>query len=233
MATDPTTPKEITIGMLAFPGMQPLDMVGPLDFFVLTPGLRPIVVAQRAERFTIGPGLEIAPEATFRDAPKLDVLFVPGGVGISGAIKSRETLRFLADRAAEARYVTSVCVGALVLGAARLLRGYRATTHWRYRSLLPLVGAEPVVERVVRDRNRITGGGVTAGIDFGLELISILRNDRTAEDAQLGLEYDPHPPFDAGSPATAPEAVVDDVLKATQKLYDEREALLRNLPRDG
>jgi cyclohexyl-isocyanide hydratase len=224
---------DITIGMLVFPGMQLLDFAGPLDVFDATPGFRPLLVGSGAEPFALRGGMRIAPEAGFDDAPHLDVLFVPGGTGIRGAIENSETLRFLAERGAAASYVTSVCTGSLVLGAAGLLRGYRAATHWRFLDLLALVGAEPVAERIVHDRNRITGGGVTAGIDFALALVAELRGEGLAQRMQLALEYDPRPPFQAGNPATAPAPVVKDVRAVTQRLYDEREALLRSLPRAG
>ncbi|NUK01377.1 DJ-1/PfpI family protein [Streptomyces lunaelactis] len=147
---------------------------------------------------------------TFEQCPaELDVLFVPGGTGQTKAVLNQKALHFLTDRGAQAKYVTSVCTGALVLGAAGLLNGYRAGTHWSVRDLLPLVGATPVNERVVIDGNRITGGGITAGIDFGLTLLAKLVDEEAAQTSQLAMEYAPEPPFDAGLPEQAPPAVVE------------------------
>jgi cyclohexyl-isocyanide hydratase len=160
-------------------------------------------------------GVPILPTATFEEAPEdLEILFVPGGFGGTGPVlEDPEVLDFVASRGARATYVTSVCTGALILGAAGLLQGYQATTHWAYHDLLPLVGAEPVAARVVEDRNRITGGGVTSGIDFGLTLLARLTSDDYARGWQLGTEYDPHPPFDAGSPAKAGSFIEGEVLE--------------------
>jgi cyclohexyl-isocyanide hydratase len=155
----------------------------------------------------------IQPSTTFAECPEqLDVLFVPGGLkGTVAAMDDRDTLDFLASRGRSARYVTSVCTGSLLLGAAGLLRGYRAASHWYVRDLLPLLGASPAAERVVVDRNRLTGGGVTAGIDFGLTLAATLRGEEYARRVQLVIEYDPQPPYRAGTPETAGVAVADEV----------------------
>lgn len=155
------------------------------------------------------PGLNIVPNVTFTDCPDhLDVLFVPGGgMGTIAVMRDREVLNFLRRQAATARYVTSVCTGALVLGAAGLLKGYRATTYWAVHDLLPLLGAKPVRARLVEDRNRFTAGGITAGIDFALLLAAWLAGENYAKALQLNIEYDPAPPFDAGSPESAGEPV--------------------------
>jgi cyclohexyl-isocyanide hydratase len=139
------------------------------------------------------------------------VLFVPGGTGAIAPMRDQETLAFLSDRGARASYVTSVCTGALVLGAAGLLKGYRATTHWSVLQVLARFGATSVRDRVVKDRNRVTGGGVTAGLDFGLAMVAIMRDRFYAQTVQLLLEYDPKPPFHAGSPLSAPDSVVAQV----------------------
>ena len=154
-------------------------------------------------------GVALMPTATFTDAPaELDVLFVPGGFGTVDAMKDAEITSFLADRGRDARYVTSVCSGSLILGMAGLLDGYRAATHWATYDILDALGIEGSHERVVADRNRFTGGGVTAGIDFGLTLLAELRGEEVAKVTQLMMEYDPAPPFAAGSPDTAgPERV--------------------------
>jgi cyclohexyl-isocyanide hydratase len=150
----------------------------------------------------------VTPTTTFADCPQLDVLCVPGGVGTDDMVNDVEMLAFLRKQAAGATYVTSVCTGSLVLGAAGLLRGYRATTHWSAMDHLGPFGAIPETTRVCVDRNRITGGGVTAGIDFALTLVSIMVDRPTAEAIQLGIEYNPAPPFNAGSPDTAPSEVL-------------------------
>jgi cyclohexyl-isocyanide hydratase len=154
-------------------------------------------------------GLEVVPTTRYADTPRLDVLFVPGGPGSPDAMGDEGVLAFLRDKASEARYVTSVCTGALVLGAAGLLRGYRAATHWSTLDILLALGAEPVKERVVVDRNRVTGGGVTAGIDFGLVIVAELFGEETAKEVQLSIEYDPNPPFDSESPEAAGSDIVE------------------------
>ncbi|CAA9453538.1 MAG: ThiJ/PfpI family protein, partial [uncultured Rubrobacteraceae bacterium] len=160
----------LSVGMILFPDLTQLDLTGPYEVFARTPGTEVHLLASSPEPVRSEWGLAIVPDSTFSEAPGLDVLFVPGGPGVGPTMEDEEVLGFLARREPEASYVTSVCTGSLVLGAAGLLRGYRAATHWLYTDLLELLGAEPVFERVVKDRNRITGGGVTAGIDFGLAL---------------------------------------------------------------
>jgi len=214
------------IGMLLFPRLTQLDLTGPYEVFARMPDTRVHLVSHSLETVVSDGGLALAPNTTFDDCPPLDVLFVPGGPGISGAIESRPTLAFLQQRAVAAQYVTSVCTGALVLGAAGLLAGYRATTHWLSLDLLPIVGATPVSERIVIDRNRITGAGVTAGIDFGLVVAGQLFGADVARAIQLMMEYDPAPPFDSGSPRTASAALVTRITERCQKLQDERKRLL-------
>jgi cyclohexyl-isocyanide hydratase len=152
--------------------------------------------------------LTLMPTVSFADCPPLDVICVPGGSGTDDLVNDEETLDFLRAQARDAKYVTSVCTGSLVLGAAGLLDGYRAATHWSAMDYLALFGATPTKTRVCVDRNRITGGGVTAGIDFALTLVSILASRQIAEAIQLRLEYNPAPPFNAGSPDTAPPEVL-------------------------
>ena len=220
-----------TIGILLFPEFQLLDVAGPIEVFAATQGLESVLVAATRDRLApVGwPQIEFAPEADFAGAPHLDVLFVPGGIGVRHAIADAATRAFLADRAPGATYVTSVCTGALVLGAAGLLQGYKAATHWCYMDLLPLLGAIPVDERIVRDRNRITSGGVTAGIDFGLELAAELCGEREAQRAQLYLQYAPQPPFSAGHPSGAPRDVVENLREGSRENHEARERLLREV----
>jgi len=194
--------KQIEVGMLLYPGLTLLDLLGPQT--VLSEHARIHLVWKNRDMIRTDTGIGIEPSATFLECPKdLDVLFVPGGLGMIAAMKDREVLSFLADRGARAKYVTSVCTGSVILAAAGLLHGYRATSHWAAVEVLPLFGAEVTDGRVVTDRNRITGGGVTAGIDFGLVLLAKLRGENVAKMTQLMLEYDPQPPFDAGSPKAA------------------------------
>jgi cyclohexyl-isocyanide hydratase len=203
------------IGMLIFPGMTVLDLIGPQQFLSVAPGRTTHLLWKTREPVVSESGVPILPTVTFEEAPEdLEILFVPGGFGGTGPVlEDPEVLDFVASRGARATYVTSVCTGALILGAAGLLQGYQATTHWAYHDLLPLVGAELVAARVVEDRNRITGGGVTSGIDFGLTLLARLTSDDYARGWQLGTEYDPHPPFDAGSPAKAGSFIEGEVLE--------------------
>ncbi len=203
------------IGMLVFPGMTILDLIGPQQYFAVAPGRTTHLLWKSRDPVVSDSGVPILPTATFDEAPEeLEILFVPGGFqGTSATIEDPHVLDFVASRGQRATYVTSVCTGALILGAAGLLQGYQATTHWAYHDLLPLVGAEPVAARVVEDRNRITGGGVTSGIDFGLTLLARLAGEDYARGWQLGTEYDPHPPFDAGTPDKAGQFIEGEVLR--------------------
>jgi len=164
---------------------------------------------------TSSTGLVFTPTMTYADCPRLDVICVPGGAGVGALMEDPHTLDFLKDQAQTARYVTSVCTGSLVLGAAGLLRGRKATTHWAYHDLLAPLGAIAVQARVVRDGNLFTGGGITAGIDFALTLAAELYSEDVAQRVQLQIEYAPAPPFDAGSPQTAPKNVLEDANQRT------------------
>ena len=197
------------IAFLIYPEFTALDMVGPHYMFTGLMGATVHLVAKSRDPVRSDAGLLFVPSATLDECPRdLDILCVPGGsLGTLAAMEDRETMRFLQDRGARAKYVTSVCTGSLLLGAAGLLEGYRATSHWATRKLLPLFGATLADGRVVRDRNRVTGGGVTAGIDFGLYLVGQLRDREYAEGMQLLAEYAPAPPYDAGTPERAPAAV--------------------------
>jgi putative intracellular protease/amidase len=199
--------------MLVHSGMVLLDLVGPLTVFNLL-GAAVALAGKEGAPVTTDVGLPVMPTARYADvAPGAAVLFVPGGLGGSvAAMQDAATLDFLAAQGAAARWVSSVCTGALVLGAAGLLRGRRATTHWYVRDLLPLLGAIPAAGRVVTDGNRITGGGVTAGLDFGLTIAAALAGAEAARRIQLVLEYAPDPPFAAGMPEGAGPALTADVL---------------------
>ncbi len=215
----------LSIGMVLFPGLTPLDLAGPDEVLARLPDTTVHLVADGRAPVRTEQGLTITPDATFDDVPPLDLLCVPGGPGVDRLMEDAGLLGFLEARARRARFVTSVCTGALLLGAAGLLRGYRATTHWLSLDLLPLFGAIPVEERVVVDRDRLTGGGVTAGIDLGLAVAAELFGRAVAEEIQLTIEYDPAPPFRSGSPRTAPPAVVERVTRARGQRQEERRAI--------
>ena len=196
------------IGFVLFPGMTQLDLTGPYEVLARLPGAEIHLVWKDPAPVRSDHGLAIVPTDTFERCPALDLICVPGGPGINELLTDNETLSFIRHQAWGARYVTSVCTGALVLGAAGLLQGKRATTHWMSHGLLAEFGAIPVAARVVTDGRLITGGGVTAGIDFGLAIIAELAGPELAEAIELGLEYDPQPPFGTGSPERAgPELV--------------------------
>jgi cyclohexyl-isocyanide hydratase len=199
------------IGMIVFERMTNLDFVGPHDLLARVP---------QAQIYTLGKTLKpmlsdartiIVADTLLKDAPELDMIFIGGGAGTTTLMEDKEVLDWLRERAPRAKWITSVCTGALVLGAAGLLRGYKAATHWTAMDILPILGAIPVHERVVVDRNRISGGGVTAGIDFGLVTIAQLWGQELAETIQLGNEYDPQPPFQSGNPRTASKAALANV----------------------
>jgi cyclohexyl-isocyanide hydratase len=197
----------LQIGLVLFPKLTQLDLTGPLQVFSSVPGAKVHLIWKRIEPVVSDSVMTLMPTTTFADCPQLDVICVPGGVGTDDMVNDEEMLAFVRRQAEHAKYVTSVCTGSLVLGAAGLLKGYRATTHWSAMDHLNPFGATPTKTRVCVDRNRISGGGVTAGIDFALTLVSILIDRRTAEAIQLRLEYNPAPPFSAGSPDTAPPEV--------------------------
>ncbi len=204
--------KPLEIGMLLYPGLTLLDLIGPQT--VLAGSSKIHLVWKTHDTVVSDNGVGVQPTASFSECPKdLDVLFVPGGPGMIPVMRDLEALAFLADRGARAKYVTSVCSGSIILGAAGLLRGYKSTSHWAVRDMLPLFGAEPVEARVVIDRNRMSGGGVTEGIDFGLVLLAHLRGEQTAQLTQLALEYDPQPPFHAGSPKGAGPMLTQQMMK--------------------
>jgi cyclohexyl-isocyanide hydratase len=207
MTSEMTGKPPLQIGMLAFPGLTLLDLVGPLT--VLHGPMQTHLLWKTKDPIQSDIGVNIEPTMSFGEAPdRFDILFVPGGPGQVDLFNDSEVMAFLAHHGARARWVTAVCTGSMVLGAAGLLEGYRATTHWGGLGILEMFGAEPVAERVVVDRNRITGGGVTAGIDFGLVLLAAIYGDHVARTTQLLMEYDPSPPFDAGLPDRAGDEAV-------------------------
>jgi cyclohexyl-isocyanide hydratase len=212
------------IGLLLFPDITQLDMTGPYEVFIKFPEANVHLIWKNRKPVTAGGGMQILPTMTFADCPPLDLICVPGGAGMNPLLNDPETLDFIRRQAKNARYVTSVCTGALVLGAAGLLKGKRATTHWMSRDMLAAFGATPVADRVVIDGNVITGGGVTAGIDFALVVAAEAFGEDLAKSIQLSIEYDPHPPFDAGSPERAGAVLVTKVRTIAAKRQAERQA---------
>jgi cyclohexyl-isocyanide hydratase len=198
----------LQIGLVIFPKVTQLDFTGPLQVFSSVPGAKVHLIWKRIEPVASDSVMMLTPTTTFADCPQLDVICVPGGAGTDDMVNDAEMLEFLRRQAKGAKYITSVCTGSLVLGAAGLLKGYRATTHWSAMDHLAPFGVVAEKTRVCVDRNRITGGGVTAGIDFALTLVSIMVDRQTAEMIQLRLEYNPAPPFNSGSPDTAPPEIL-------------------------
>ncbi|BCP51505.1 ThiJ family protein [Kaistia sp. 32K] len=208
METPPDAPK---VAMLVHPKMVALDLIGPMTVFKILRFDVQLVWKDKSPVST-DVGIPLVATHSFDECPgDLDILFVPGGtLGSVDCMNDPEVLAFLADRGARAKWVTSVCTGALVLAAAGLLKGYDATAHWAVADLLPLMGARHVDQRVVRDRNRMTGGGVTAGIDFALALAALMKGEEAARRVQLTIEYAPEPPFANGTPQEAgPERLAE------------------------
>jgi cyclohexyl-isocyanide hydratase len=213
----------LQIGLVIFPKVTQLDFTGPLQVFSSVPGAKVHLIWKRIEPVTSDSVMTLTPTVTFADCPQLDVICVPGGSGTDDMVNDEEMLEFLRLQAKGAKYITSVCTGSLVLGAAGLLKGYQATTHWSAMDHLAPFGAVPTKTRVCVDRNRITGGGVTAGIDFALTLVSIMVDRPTAEAIQLRLEYNPAPPFNSGSPDTAPPEILARIRERIAPFAQRRE----------
>lgn len=218
---------ERLIGMLAFARMTQLDLTGPYEVFARLPNTRVHLVAHRLDAIETDRGLTLLPTTTYATCPQLDVIMVPGGPGQQELMDDEPTLDFLREQAKSAQYVSSVCTGSLVLGAAGLLKGRRATCHWAAIELLAALGATPTRERVVVDGNVITGAGVASGIDFALVLAALLEDETAAREIQLQIEYDPAPPFDSGSPATAPPELVAQLRARGAPLFAAREQAAR------
>jgi cyclohexyl-isocyanide hydratase len=221
------------IGMLLFPRMTQLDLTGPFEVFSRLPGADVLLLSKTLEPVVADTGLGLLPTATLRDCPPLDVICVPGGPGVNALMEDVEVLDWLRRQAERARYISSVCSGSLVLGAAGLLRGRQATSHWGARDLLAAFGATPTAYRVVRDGNVFTGGGVTAGIDFALTMVAELAGSEAAHAIQLQIEYAPAPPFNAGTPETAPADVVSAARARGAAMRTEREAIVARISRDA
>jgi cyclohexyl-isocyanide hydratase len=219
----------LQIGLLVFPRMTQLDLTGPFEVFANLPGATVSLLWKALDPIDAATGFRIVPDLTFAECPQLDVICVPGGPGVGALMEDETVLGFLRDQAKSARFISSVCTGALVLGAAGLLRGKRATTHWASRDFLSPLGAIPTAGRVVRDGKLMTGGGVTAGIDFALTMVAELAGPAVAQGIQLGIEYAPDPPFEAGTPETAPADIVQAARAKTAELRASRTALVERV----
>lgn len=217
----------ISVAFLVYPNVTQLDFTGPAQVLSRLGDVTMHYVWRNGEPVPTDSGFCILPTATFADLRSADILCVPGGFGCVDVIDDDEALSWVRQLGSRADWVTSVCTGSLILGAAGLLQGYRATSHWDWREHLAGFGAAPVAERVVFDRNRVTGGGVTAGIDFALALMAAIRGETYARAVQLGLEYDLRPPFDSGNPEQAPPDLVAQVRERGQQLAPDREARIR------
>ena len=215
------------IAFLLFPNVTQLDLTGPAQVLSRMGDVKLDLVAKTREPVETDAQFALLPTATFAEIQRTDILCVPGGFGTVAAMEDSETLAWVRQVAGEAQWVTSVCTGSLILAAAGLLTGYRATCHWASRHQLAFFGAEPATERVVFDRNRVTGGGVTAGIDFALALTARIRGEDHAKFVQLSLEYDPAPPFDSGSPERADAETLARYRAMVEKFAPGREEKVR------
>jgi cyclohexyl-isocyanide hydratase len=206
------------VGFVIFPELTQLDFTGPQQVLARLPQSAMHIIAKSAAPVPSDSGLSLIPTHTFENCPQLDLICIPGGsTGVVRAMGDRETIEFVQRQSRKAKYVTSVCTGAFILGVAGLLKGRRATTHWAFTELLPLLGATHAKGRVVKDGNVITAGGVTSGIDFGLRVVAEIAGEGVAQAIQLGLEYDPDPPFGAGHPDRASAAVEAAVFPRYEK----------------
>ena len=219
----------LQIGSLLFEGLDQIDLTGPFEVLSRMPNATYRVFAKTTDPVRDVRGLRITPDAALADAPQLDLLHVPGGFGQEALMDDEEVLGWIRRQAAGARCVFSVCTGALICGAAGLLKGRRATTHWAAFHLLPFFGAIPVNERVVVDGNMIFAAGVTAGIDGALRVAAELRGDEAAQAIQLYMQYAPEPPFDSGTPETAPPAILEGARRAVHAITEQRGVTARRV----
>jgi cyclohexyl-isocyanide hydratase len=213
--------QQINIGFLVYYDVIQLDVMGAYQVLSFPPNATLHLVGKTLTPILSSEGLIITPTTTLDNCPTLDVICVPGGgMGQIEVMKDESILNFLQQKSTAAKYITSVCTGSLILAAANLLQGYKATCHWAFREQLAILGVEVIPERVVIDRDRITGAGVTSGIDFGLTLLSLLCGENMAKMAQLMMEYNPQPPFNAGSPETAGEKILQPLLEFGKPLIE-------------
>ena len=212
----------LTIGGLIYPNMDQCDFTGPFEALARVPNSRFLTIWKDKNPVRDLAGLLLLADTTIAEAPQLDVLLVPGGQGQEALMHDEEVLSFIRKQAARARFVFSVCTGALLCGAAGLLQGKRATTHWTAMEVLPYFGATPCDERVVIDGKLITAGGVTSGIDGSLIVVSLLRGETMAQELQLYMAYDPDPPFQSGSPSSAPASILSTVTQRAKPITEQR-----------
>jgi cyclohexyl-isocyanide hydratase len=217
----------LSVVFLVYPNVTQLDLTGPAQVLSRLGNATVDLVWKTTGPVPTDSGFALLPTKTLSQIASADILCVPGGFGCVDVMHDEDVLDWVRRIGESAQWVTSVCTGSLILGAAGLLRGYRATSHWAWRDYLTLFGAEPIAERVVFDRNRVTGGGVTAGIDFALALTAKIRGETFAKAVQLGLEYDPHPPFDAGSPEVAGDELINAVRERSNRMAPDREERVR------
>jgi cyclohexyl-isocyanide hydratase len=215
------TMNPLQTGFLIYPGVIQLDVMGAHQVLSFPPNIQVHMISKTLDPVTTNEGLILVPTITLADCPPLDVICVPGGgIGQVEVMKDQDVLNFLQQQSATAQYVTSVCTGSMILAAAGVLQGYKATCHWAFRDQLAMLEVDVVPERVVIDRNRVTGAGVTSGIDFGLALLNLLYGEEMAKMAQLMMEYNPEPPFNAGTPETAGERIVQPLIQFGKPLLD-------------
>ena len=211
----------VNIGFLVYPGVFQLDVMAAYQILSFPPNAKIHLIWKNLTPIISNENLIVTPTTTLDNCPQLDVICVPGGgMGQVEIMTDRETLNFLQQQGTTAKYITSVCTGSMILAAANLLQGYKATCHWAFREQLAMLEVEVIPERVVIDRNRITGAGVTSGIDFGLTLVSLIWGESMAKMAQLMMEYDPQPPFNAGTPEKAEKEVVYSLIQVGKPLID-------------
>ncbi|MFJ2995490.1 DJ-1/PfpI family protein [Pandoraea sp. NPDC087047] len=223
--------RHLKIGGLIFPNMDQCDFTGPFEVLSRIPNSTFHTLWRDKSIVRDMRGLQMVPDTSFEEAPQLDVLLVPGGYGQEEVAADEDVLAFIREQARRALYVYSVCTGALVCGAAGLLHGRKATTHWTAMEALPFYGAIPCDERVVIDGNYVSAGGVTSGIDGALILAALLRGEQVARELQLYMAYDPQPPFDSGSPAKASADVLSAVRARAQAITEQRMATARKYAR--
>ena len=223
--------QHLHIGSILFDGLDQIDFTGPFEVLARIPNSTLHIAGKTRAPVKDTRGLVLTPEKTFAEMPKLDVLHVPGGPGQEALMEDEETLDFIRTQAAGAMFVFSVCTGALICGAAGLLKGKRATTHWAAMEVLPYLGAIPLTDRVVIEGNYIFAGGVTSGIDGALQLAAVLRGERVAQQIQLYMQYHPEPPFDAGTPERAPKDIVAAARESVKELTAQRMETARRVAR--
>jgi cyclohexyl-isocyanide hydratase len=221
----------LKIGILVFDQVTQLDATGPFEALARIPGATVLLVAKRRAAVTAEFGLKIVPDVDFKTCPRLDVLLVPGGTGVNPLLVDRATIGFIRRKAAQAKYVTSVCTGSLLLGAAGLLEGKRAACHWLSLPMLKAFGARPSKRRIESDGRIWTAGGITSGIDFGLWVAGKIAGPRVAREIQLMLQYDPQPPFRAGTPEGAGPAITEAVTVARFEVQTRRALLVAEAAR--